>query len=54
VAAGGWQLAAGSWQWQARRAPIEDRGGARCVFFYRNFDVAPLSLRLAKTDSHQI
>jgi hypothetical protein len=23
LTAGGWWLAAGSWQWQARRAPIE-------------------------------
>jgi hypothetical protein len=27
------------------------RRPVRCVFFYLNFDVAPLSLRLAKTDS---
>jgi hypothetical protein len=50
VAAGCWWLAAaaGSWQWQARRAPIE----RRCVFFLPKFRCgATVALRLAKTDS---
>jgi hypothetical protein len=51
-----WLVAAGPLRAGSRRLASDSAvgwrlGPGRCVFFYLNSDVAPLSLRLAKTDS---
>jgi hypothetical protein len=51
-----WLVVAGPLRAGSRLASDSAVGGrrlgpGRCVFFYLNSDVAPLSLRLAKTDS---